>query len=140
MNPRISRADMFSAIISTIAKRSTCNRAEVGALIAFEGRILSMGYAGSPAGLAHCHDAGCLIGSDGGCQRTIHAEANAIAFAARHGIAIDGSDLWCSYTPCLPCAKLIVNSGIRHVFALQAYRDTAGLGLLMEAGIPVTVL
>ncbi len=140
MNPRISRYAMLSDIVATISKRSTCNRAEVGALIELEGRILSIGYAGSPAGLPHCHDVGCLSGPDGGCLRTIHAEANAIAFAAKTGIRIDGASLWCSLTPCLPCAKLIINSGIHRVFAIENYRDSSGVDLLRQAKIYLEIV
>ena len=139
-NSRITRDAMLAEIVATVAKRSTCNRAQVGALIALDGRILSLGYAGSPIGLPHCHDIGCLIDEHtGGCQRTIHAEANTIAFAARNGIAIAGADLWCSYTPCLSCAKLIANSGIKRLFCLKRYRDPAGVELLGSVGISVQI-
>lgn len=136
---RISRETAFARIVRTLEERSTCTRRKVGALIVLEGRILSTGYAGSPAGLGHCLELGCLVGPDGGCQRTIHAEANAIAFAAHHGIALKGGELWCSLTPCLSCAKLIVNSGISRVHALEEYRDAAGVELLQSAKIPCEV-
>ena len=136
---RISRQQMLAEMVITAAKRSTCLRKQVGALIAIEGRVLSIGYGGSPSGTPHCMDAGCIIGPDGGCLRTIHAEQNVIAFAARNGIAIRGAELWCSMTPCLPCAKLIINSGIKSVFALEEYRDAVGINLLIQVGIDVRI-
>lgn len=136
---RISRESMLSQMVQIAAERSTCLRRKVGSLIVLDGRILSTGYAGSARGLPHCLDVGCLVGPDGGCLRTIHAEMNAIAFAARYGIRVEGADLWCSLTPCLACAKLIINSGIKRLIALDDYRDTSGSHLLNDAGITVEV-
>ena len=133
-NKRITRETMLAEIVSIVAKRSTCLRRQVGALIVRDGRILSIGYAGSPAGLPHCLDVGCLVGPDGGCLRTQHSEANAIAFAARNGIRVEGSDLWCSLTPCLSCAKLIINSGVKRIWALEPYRELSGVDLFLRAG------
>lgn len=134
---RISRNELFYQVVEIVSHRSTCNRRKVGAVIGREGRILSMGYAGSPAGTPHCQDVGCLIGKDGGCIRTQHAEANAIAWAARQGISTEGATLFCSLSPCLSCAKLIINSGIKRVEYQLSYRDSAGIDLLREAGIAV---
>ena len=120
---RISRDEMLAQMVRLVAQRSTCQRRQVGALIVREGRILATGYVGSPVGRPHCLDVGCLTGPDGGCLLTLHAESNVIAFAARHGITVNGADLWCSLTPCLPCAKLILNSGIKRLFYLERYRD-----------------
>lgn len=134
---RITRQEMFVEILGVVKKRSTCARAQVSALIVKDNRIISTGYGGSPSGLPHCVDVGCEIGENGGCIRTIHAEANAIAFAARQGISTDGSELWCSMSPCLDCAKLIINSGISRVYYLEAYRKRDGIKLLLAAGIKV---
>jgi len=134
---RITRSEMFVEILEVVKKRSTCSRAKVSALVVRENRIISMGYGGSPSGLPHCLDVGCEIGETGGCIRTIHAEANAIAFAARNGISIEGADLWCSMSPCLDCAKLIINSGIKRVYFLEKYRKADGIRLLVSAGIKV---
>lgn len=133
---RITRDEMLAEILATVAKRSTCNRRHVGAILTLEGRILSMGYAGSPAGTPHCTDVGCLIDpKGGGCIRTQHAEANAIAWAARKGISTENSILWCSLSPCLSCAKLIINSGVREVVFIETYRDSSGLDLLSTGGV-----
>lgn len=135
MNERISRDMMLIEMAVTASKRSTCRRKKVGAIIALEGRVLSIGYAGSPAGTPHCLDAGCISGADGGCIRTVHAELNAIAFAAKQGIALAGSTLYCTDSPCLACAKAIINAGITEVRFMQEYRDLSGLALLNAAKI-----
>ena len=134
---RISRDEMFVQMVNSVSLRSTCLRRQVGAVLVIRGRPLSIGYAGSPSGTPHCTDVGCLIGDDGGCTRTIHAEVNAISWAARNGIAIEGSTLYCSLTPCLSCAKLIINSGIIRVVALEDYRDQSGAELLDSVGIEI---
>lgn len=117
--------------------RGTCERASVGAVIAQDGRIVSTGYVGSPSGLPHCTDVGCLPGPSGGCDRTVHAEANAIAFAARYGIATDGATLYCTHSPCRSCAKSIINAGIVRVVYEHEYRLGEGKDLLRLAGIEV---
>jgi dCMP deaminase len=135
MIPRISRDQMLMEMAIIASKRSTCNRKHVGAIIALDGRPVSVGYAGAPSGLPHCLDHGCLPGSDGGCIRTQHAEANAIAWAARKGIATERATLYTTVSPCLACAKLIVNSGIDEVWFLELYRKTEGTELLEKLGI-----
>lgn len=135
---RISRDDLNMEIARVIALRGTCERGRVGAVIAKDGRIISTGYAGAPAGLPHCTEAGCLIGADGGCIRTSHAEAGAIAFAARKGIATEGATLYVTLAPCQSCAKLIINAGIERVVYGLPYRDSAGVDLLVKAGIEIT--
>ena len=134
---RITRDQMLIEMAITVSKRSTCRRKHVGAIIAIDGRVLSIGYAGSPAGTPHCDDDGhdCVIGPDGGCIRTVHAELNAITFAAKQGIALNGSVLYCTDSPCLNCAKAIINCGITEVRYLRRYRDTSGIELLAEANV-----
>ena len=134
---RISRRDMFKEILEIIKKRSTCSRKQVAALIERDGRIISMGYAGAPSGLAHCTDVGCEIGKDGGCIRTVHAEANAITYAAKNGIATNNATMYCTMSPCLDCAKLIINSGIKKVRYIEKYRNEDGIRLLKEVGIEI---
>lgn len=132
---RISRDQMLMEMAITASKRSTCMRKHVGAIIAVDGRPVSVGYAGAPAGLPHCLDHGCLSGPDGGCIRTQHAEANAIAFAARKGIATERATLYTTVSPCLACAKLIINAGIKDIWYLERYRKTEGIELLDLKGI-----
>lgn len=135
MIDRPSREEWLMRMTTVISTRGTCNRASVGALIEKEGRIISTGYVGAPSGLPDCLSDGCEIDPDGGCSRTVHAEANAIAFAARYGTSVAGSKLYCTHAPCLACAKLIINSGITGFVYEHPYRDTRGLALLVSAGI-----
>lgn len=121
------------------SSRGTCTRASVGCVIAKDGRIISTGYVGAPSGLPHCTAVGCEPGPDGGCIRTVHAEANAIAFGARHGISTDGADLYCTHSPCASCAKLIINAGIVRVVYEHEYRIRGGINLLRMAGVMVEV-
>lgn len=130
---RISRPDMLMGMAKLAAKRGTCLRRSVGAVIAREGRVLSLGYVGAPSGFAHCTPETCGPGKP--CERTIHAEANAIAFAAKEGIRIDGAVMYTTASPCNDCAKLIINSGIGAVWYDEEYRVTEPIALLRQAGI-----
>lgn len=137
---RPDRDEWLMRIAAYVSTRGTCMRASVGAVIAKEGRIISTGYVGSPSGQPHCIPDGCEIGDDGGCTRTVHAEANAIAFAARFGTGVDGSKLYCTHSPCLACAKLIINAGIVGFVYEHPYRVTSGLTLLESAGLDILQL
>lgn len=134
---RISREEMLMAIAFTVAKRGTCERASVGAVIARAGRVISTGYVGAPPGEEHCFSVGCKLGNHNGCTRTVHAEANAIAYAARYGVATDGAEIFSTHSPCEPCAKSIASAGIIRVVYAVRYRDDAGLDLLQRIGIRV---
>ena len=139
---RISRDAMFMEIAHTLAKRSTCARAQVGAVLVMDNRIISTGYAGAPSGMTHCLDSGCDVNTnlpekDQHCLRTVHAEANVIAFAAKYGIKTEGATLYCTHRPCENCSKLLINAGIREVIYLSEYGDRAGLDLLVRAGVRV---
>lgn len=136
MSSRPTAREVLFEVARVIAKRGTCERAKVGALITMGGRIISTGYVGSPAGLAHCEEVGCEM-VNGHCVRTTHAEANAITFAARHGVPTEGGELFCTHEPCLACAKLIINAGIRWVFYETPYGDHEGIALLVAAGVYV---
>jgi dCMP deaminase len=126
-------------IAHTMAQRSTCSRRHVGAVVARDGRVLVSGYNGAPKGMPHCeHPSRDDYGT--GCRIAVHAEANAVAFAARWGIRVEGADLFSTCVPCLACAQLIVNAGIVRVVAGEAYRDPAGENLLVSAGIEVVDL
>lgn len=137
---RITRSEMLMEMARSAAKRSTCTRKHIGAVIARDGRPLSIGYNGAPSGLRHCLEDGCLLGPDGGCTRTQHAEANAIAWAARHGIALEDADLYTTISPCLPCAKIIINAGIFRIYYDELYRDVAPLQYLRLAGVQCEIL
>lgn len=125
------------------ARRATCGRLQVGAVIAKAGRILVTGYNGPPSGFAHCNPE-CLALHKDGCNRSIHAEVNAIAYAARWGISIEGATLYCTHMSCRKCAELIINSGITKFVYQQPYRSNepryVGEQLLRDAGIDIIQL
>lgn len=122
---RISRDEVFKEMTEALAKRSVCKRKQVAALIVKEGRPISVGYNGPPSDHPHCES--CLGSA---CDISIHAEMNAIAFAAKEGLAIDGCTLYCSMSPCINCAKIILNSGIKRVVYFEEYRLRDGVELL----------
>lgn len=134
---RITRDQQMILQALITSMRSTCGRKAVGAIIAKDGRIISSGYAGPPSSFPHC-DPTCKQVSTalGGCNRTIHAEQNAVAYAARHGISTDGATLYCTDSPCETCAKILINTGIIRVAYLRPYRDLTGINLLQRANIP----
>jgi len=144
---RPDRNDNLLAIAHVVSKRSTCSRLQVGAVFAREGRILVTGYNGAPTKQPHCnHECTChSAGFEGyhlaGCNSLIsctqaeHAEKNAIAFAARYGVALDGSTLYLTDSPCLSCAYSIVNAGVTEVWYDREYRIMDGLYYLVSAGI-----
>jgi len=136
LGDRITRDGMYMQIAKTLAQRGTCNRASVGAVIVKGGRIISTGYVGAPSGFPHCLDIGCKE-EDGGCTRTVHAEANAIAFAAKEGISVKDGTLYTALSPCLNCARLIINAGITSVIFKEEYRDLEGIRELVRAGIEI---
>jgi len=142
LNKRPSWDEYFLEIAKVVATRSTCDRAHVGAVIAKNKVILSTGYNGAPRGMPHCDDAGHEI-VDGHCVRTIHAEANAIAQAARNGAPIDGATIYLTISPCYDCFKMMINSGIKEVVYKDFYMSRYGLSkavlvLSKKAGVKIT--
>ena len=129
--------EYFMTLAVIAASRSTCNRGHVGAVLVKDNRVLCTGYNGSPMGQRHCDEVGCLQDEPGGpCKRTIHAEANAIAWAARHGISVQGCTAYIShYSPCLACAYLLVQVGCREVVYRVLYHDERSLSVLRDAGV-----
>ena len=119
---RVSWEKYFMNIATEVATRSTCDRKHVGAVIVRGKTILSTGYNGSIKGLNHCDDVGHDMDNDH-CVRTIHAEANAIVQAAKHGINIDQSEIYVTASPCFDCFKLIANAGICKIYFGEFYRD-----------------
>ena len=120
------------------SKRATCLRKRVGCVAVRDGRIIATGYNGSPSGAPHCTDEGCeieIINERECCIRTLHAEQAIISFCAKNGIPLNGSDLYCTLSPCNACAKLIVNSGINNVFFLEKYTGLDGSDFLNKMGI-----
>jgi dCMP deaminase len=111
----------FMNIARTVATRSTCDRALVGAVLVREKRIITTGFNGSPSGLVHCDEGGHLM-VDGHCVRTTHAEANAIIQAALHGISTKGSTCYVTHYPCLQCTKMLINAGVSEIIFIEDYR------------------
>jgi dCMP deaminase len=142
-----------------LAKRGTCDRKQVGAIIAIDHRAISWGHNGAPPGLPHCDEnlhgwanvpvtftecpyCHTVIGPkhpdpvrEHGCRNATHAEANALAFAAKQGISTDGAELYVTLSPCDVCSRLLVAAGIVAVYYKEAYRDESGLRLLRSAGL-----
>ena len=115
--------DLYMMKLARVAAtRATCDRKHVGAVIARDKHVVSTGYNGSVAGLPHCDDVGHMM-EDGHCVRTVHAEANAIAQAARYGNAVEGATIYVTASPCWICFRLIANSGIRRIVYDEFYRD-----------------
>jgi dCMP deaminase len=151
MRERLDRDLMFMDIAELFAKRSSCVRGQVGAVIVVDRRIVSCGYNGAPPGMPQCDEVGCgggvperelghLTGNTvfpNGCTRSIHAEANAVAWAARTGVPIVGGTLYNTHGPCLPCAQLLLASGIATVMYRHPYRLPDGVNLLQEAGVRI---
>ena len=148
MNDRPSWDEYFIGVADTVSHRATCNRGKSGCVITRDNRILVTGYVGAPSGLPHCDDAGhqmkTVVHEDGTktqhCVRTVHAEQNAICQAARHGISLQDSTLYCRMTPCRTCAMLIINCGIKRVVCEKKYHageesekmfKTAGIELII---------
>jgi dCMP deaminase len=128
--------EYFIEITLAVAKRSTCHRAQVGAIIVKDKRILTTGYNGAPRGLPHCLDAGCEI-VDGHCVRTLHAEQNAIIQAALHGVSVEGGTIYSTHQPCHVCAKMIINAGLVRVVYIGAYHDEIAMQYLKLANVQI---
>ncbi len=134
----------FMDITELVARRSTCLRRAVGAVIVKDKRILSTGYNGAPAGMSHCTELGCLrekmnvpSGERHELCRGIHAEQNAIIQAAYHGVSIRGSCLFSTTLPCSICAKMIINAGIKKIFYKTGYADPMSIEMMKEAGLEI---
>ena len=146
---RPSWDDYFISIVNAVGLRGTCDRGKSGALFVKDNRILATGYVGSPSGLPHCDDVGHLFDEvllyDGKvkrhCVRTIHAEQNAIAQAARHGVPIDGSTCYVTMEPCYTCAKMLINAGVVRVVASKRYHAAhRSREIFRQAGVMLNIV
>lgn len=127
---RIGRHEMMMRMAETVAMRGTCERLQVGCVIARDGRSISTGYNGNVANVRHC-----VHTDDRPCVTAMHAEANAIAYAARNGVATSDAHLYTTHMPCFDCARLIINAGIKAVFYYTPYRKEDGINLLNAAQV-----
>lgn len=134
----------FLRIAQLVAQRSTCLRRQVGAVIVRDNRLLATGYNGAPNNVAHCFQlpGGCLrearnipSGQRQELCRGLHAEQNAILQAAAFGVSLKGGDCYCTHQPCITCAKMLINAGIKRVVFLGDYPDELSLEMLKEAKI-----
>ena len=136
---RISCEDLFVKTTKLVAKRSSCVKAHQAALLIKDNRLISFGYNGPPAGTLNCLEDGgedvCGKDSNGSCFLGVHAEQNAIGYAARNGIDTDGCVIYCTMSPCISCAKLISAAGIKEFYYLTEYRLDDGLRFLEYCGI-----
>lgn len=139
---RLPWPEYFMNIAFLVSERSTCLRRKVGAVAVKDKRILATGYNGAPASLEHCLEAGCLRERLGICSgqrheicRGLHAEQNVIIQAAVHGVCIAGAELYCTNQPCVMCAKMLINCGIKHIYYTDSYPDELAAAMLAEAGI-----
>ena len=147
IDKRPSWETYFMEIAVLVAKRSTCLRRSVGAVVVKDRRLLSTGYNGAPTHVRHCHQTGCLreqlkvpSGERHELCRGIHAEQNAIIQAAFHGVSIRDASLYCTNLPCSICAKMIINAGIKAIYYLSGYADSMSEEMLDEAGVKVIKL
>jgi dCMP deaminase len=139
--------EYFMEITCLVAKRATCLRRQVGAVLVMDKRLLATGYNGAPSGLAHCLEVGCLrekrqipSGERHELCRGLHAEQNVIIQAAFHGIRIQGSTLYCTNLPCAICTKMLINAGIQEIVYKSGYGDDLSKEMLLEARIPIRQL
>ena len=142
VSARPSWDEYFMQIVDIVATRSTCLRRQVGAIFVRENRILATGYNGSPTGLKHCDEMGCIreknnieSGRDLHLCRGAHAEANLITQCAKFGISAEGSTLYINASPCSLCMKMLVNVGVRKIVYRELYNDPLALETAEEAGL-----
>ncbi|MBU2545469.1 dCMP deaminase family protein [Patescibacteria group bacterium] len=144
---RLSLDHYFLKIASVVAERSTCRRHHIGAIAVKNKHILTTGYNGAAAGVKDCLELGCLrdqqniaSGTHHEICRAIHAEQNAIIQASLHGISLEGGTIYCTHTPCILCAKMLVNAGIKRFVTFSKYSDDSFIELFKEVGIIVDIL
>ena len=147
MQRRPSWDEYFLEVAGLVAKRATCLRRRVGAVLVKDKRILATGYNGAPAGLKHCIDVGCLreklkipSGERHELCRALHAEQNALIQASLYGISVKDSTLYATNQPCVICAKMLINAGIKEIVISQGYPDKMAREFLRQAKIKVRKL
>lgn len=128
---RPSFDDIYMDLAVRLAEKSHCTKIKVGAVLTQDTRIISLGYNGPPAGTHNCDEewplTGCPRDRKGGCSLAIHAEANAILYAAKNNSVIEGSTLYVTLSPCLSCARIILTTGIKKVIFLKSYAEYKGI-------------
>ena len=138
----------FMKMAELVSTRSTCMRRQVGAVIVQDKHIVATGYNGAPRGIMHCDERGeCLrqkLGVPSGERHelcmALHAEQNAIIQAATSGQTIEGATIYITHQPCIICAKMIINAGIRRIVVKEGYPDQLSVDMLAEAGLKIVLL
>ena len=138
--------EYFMEMATVAAKRSTCLRRSVGAVIVKNKQILASGYNGTPMGLPHCEEVGCLREQlkvpSGKCHelcRGVHAEQNAITQAAYHGVSVKGATLYCTHQPCVVCTKMLINAGIERIVYANPYPDELAQEMMGQSKIKIEI-
>ena len=147
MNRRPSWDEYFMDMAVLTAKRSTCLRRHVGAVIVKDKHIIATGYNGAPRGVPHCDEkGGCLrqqlnvpSGERHELCRALHAEQNAIIQAAKLGSSIDGATLYCTHQPCVVCTKILINAGIKRIVYANPYPDKLAEDMMQASGIEIEI-
>ena len=144
VHKRPSWDEYFLEMAQLVAKRSTCLRRSVGAVLVREKRILATGYNGAPSGLKHCFEIGCMrqklkipSGERHELCRALHAEQNALIQASLHGISVKGATLYATTQPCVICAKMLINAGIKEIVITEGYPDKMAMDFLRQAKIQI---
>ncbi|MBL0339743.1 MAG: dCMP deaminase family protein [Bacteroidetes bacterium] len=123
--------DIYMELAQKLAQKSHCVKIKVGAVLTQETRIISLGYNGPPAGTHNCDQEwpgqGCARDRKGGCSLAIHAEENAILYAAKNNATIEGATIYVTLSPCLACARVIFTTGIKKVIFLESYAHYKGI-------------
>ena len=123
--------DIYMDLADNLAKRSHCVKAKVGAVLTKDTRIISVGYNGPPAGTHNCDVEfpveGCQRDSKNSCSLALHAEQNAILYASKNNVSIEGCTLYVTLSPCIACARVIFTIGIKKVFYMNSYAEYKGL-------------
>ncbi|MCM8796623.1 MAG: cytidine/deoxycytidylate deaminase family protein [Candidatus Omnitrophica bacterium] len=144
INKRPSWDEYFLEVAALVAKRATCLRRKVGAVLVKDKRILATGYNGAPSGLKHCLDIGCLreklkipSGERHELCRALHAEQNALIQASLYGVSVKDSILYATTQPCVICAKMLINAGIKEIVISAGYPDKMAMSFLRQARIRI---
>ena len=142
-----SYEEIYMELAEKLALRSHCVKAQVGAVLTKDTRIVSLGYNGPPAGTHNCDqewpEHGCARDSKGSCSLALHAEQNAILYAVKNNTAIDGSTLYVTLSPCIACARVIYTMGIKRVYYKNSYAEyknistDEGVEFLKKFGVEV---
>ena len=149
-NMKPSFDHIFMKLATDLALRSHCVKAQVGAVLARDTRIISIGYNGPPAGTHNCDEewpeTGCARDSKGSCSLALHAEQNAILYAVKNGARLEGATLYTTLSPCIACARLIFSAGIKQVYFSKSYAQYKGIAsdegvdFLNRFGVPTVKL